>query len=734
MNFKSKYIYNNHAYIIAGFTVILCVCYFCIFQVSNDKYISLDDTTVYHSDVDFSKDSGLFLLSGQILNKNNRYITVIPDSILHTIDLSFMFQSEQLHGNKLTINFNLSPKSETKTSVLFKQYSNSYKTTDDFAITNNSNSNNFKIDFHHNDSTLAYVLNFKITSKDIVTLKNISIQIDDTNISNVFRKNRFIDEKKLETDFTGIDSIRLDSIMINRLYLICKIWGFLKYYHPAVNQGKYNWDKELFNVIIRMTNIKDDEYFRNSLLDWINSLDMETSSYCSNHTAGLLLYEKDLSWITNTSKLGETISSKLLQILYMNRNFKYNYYINPSLLECTAYERELTHEEMEYSDLSTRLLSLFRFWNFIEYCYPYRSLIENWDTCLMTYLPKFASSNNESDFVRHLMSLCSNIKDSHISVFSKEASLPFNIKRHRLYIDTKVTDSNNYLVYKSWHPEIKTGDLITAINNVPVRELIDSLALYTSASNRKSMFCKLSPAIFSSDLPEMHISIMRDKKKLKKTINLDANQYHITDDMQIDIDKLLSQGILYIKSSNEIENIENYFSNSLKSINGMILDLRSYPSKYFFNYIFSKLVCTNNSFAWSFYNTSLSPGSFNLIKKHRICDYVQSKGSSFSGKIVVIVDENTISHGEYLCMALQSLPNCTVIGSQSSGTIGNTAILRLPGNISVMYTKTAVCYPDLTQIQQTGVKIDYKIELDMKSLIEHKDNYIEFATKMINNK
>ena len=28
--------------------------------------------------------------------------------------------------------------------------------------------------------------------------------------------------------------------------LLGKIWGFLKYYHPMVCDGQYNWDYELF--------------------------------------------------------------------------------------------------------------------------------------------------------------------------------------------------------------------------------------------------------------------------------------------------------------------------------------------------------------------------------------------------------------------------------------------------------------------------------------------------------
>ena len=29
---------------------------------------------------------------------------------------------------------------------------------------------------------------------------------------------------------------------INDLVLLGKVWGFLKYHHPAVASGKYNWD------------------------------------------------------------------------------------------------------------------------------------------------------------------------------------------------------------------------------------------------------------------------------------------------------------------------------------------------------------------------------------------------------------------------------------------------------------------------------------------------------------
>ena len=34
-----------------------------------------------------------------------------------------------------------------------------------------------------------------------------------------------------------------------KLAATAKVWGFLKYYHPKVADGKYNWDEQLFNVL-----------------------------------------------------------------------------------------------------------------------------------------------------------------------------------------------------------------------------------------------------------------------------------------------------------------------------------------------------------------------------------------------------------------------------------------------------------------------------------------------------
>lgn len=44
---------------------------------------------------------------------------------------------------------------------------------------------------------------------------------------------------------------QLQKIPGNELAEFGKIWGFLKYHHPAVGSGKYNWDYELFRILLK---------------------------------------------------------------------------------------------------------------------------------------------------------------------------------------------------------------------------------------------------------------------------------------------------------------------------------------------------------------------------------------------------------------------------------------------------------------------------------------------------
>jgi len=82
----------------------------------------------------------------------------------------------------------------------------------------------------------------------------------------------------------------------------------------------------------------------------------------------------------------------------------------------------------------------------------------------------------------------------------------------------------------------------------------------------------------------------------------------------------------------------------------------------------------------------------------------------YDKKVVLIMDESTISQSEFTIMSLRNGANVTVIGRNSIGADGNVTSLPLPGRISMTYTGLGVYYPDGGQTQRIGLFPDIYIE------------------------
>ena len=121
------------------------------------------------------------------------------------------------------------------------------------------------------------------------------------------------------------------------------------------------------------------------------------------------------------------------------------------------------------------------------------------------------------------------------------------------------------------------------------------------------------------------------------------------------------------------------------------------------------------------------PGTFSLEEK------LAFRGTNdYKGKEVVIVNGQTQSQAEYTTMAFQSSPNVTVIGSTTAGADGSVSSIWLPGGISTMISGINVLYPDGTETQRKGVKIDVPLKPTILGIKAGRDGLLEKAKEIIN--
>lgn len=86
--------------------------------------------------------------------------------------------------------------------------------------------------------------------------------------------------------------------------------------------------------------------------------------------------------------------------------------------------------------------------------------------------------------------------------------------------------------------------------------------------------------------------------------------------------------------------------------------------------------------------------------------YSLSGTAAFTGPIVVLVSNKTVSAAENFVMMLWDAPHVTVLGQQSAGTNGNITGTWLPGQYYVYFTGMEVLNPDGSLHHGQGIPLD----------------------------
>jgi hypothetical protein len=123
-----------------------------------------------------------------------------------------------------------------------------------------------------------------------------------------------------------------------KLESLCKVWGFLKYYHPHVAKGDFDWDTQLFQKMDELDNIHDKDQLNELYFKWISSLGkVDECKKCSKEDKEKIYFSRnfDLSWISNKDVFTEKVSRQLLYIQH-NRNLGGNHYFGKGGKRCIS--------------------------------------------------------------------------------------------------------------------------------------------------------------------------------------------------------------------------------------------------------------------------------------------------------------------------------------------------------------------------------------------------------------
>ncbi|WP_299678786.1 S41 family peptidase [uncultured Dokdonia sp.] len=521
---------------------------------------------------------------------------------------------------------------------------------------------------------------------------------------------------------------------IDNLELLGKIWGFLKYHHPAVAKGTYQWDYELFAFLPKYlettTNDRDQ-----LLLEWIQTLGEVPACKKCTSTSNNAQIKPNLNWIEH-HKLKASLK-EVLQHIYRNRHQGKQQYVSIKPFTGNPQFKEETYPAPTYPDDGYRLLALYRYWNIIHYFFPYKHITDkNWDTTLKEYIPLFINAKNELEYELAAIKIIGDVQDTHATLWEGNDKLkewkgknlpPFRMQ----FIEDQLVVIDYYNEALKQEKNIEIGDIITTIEGQPIETFIKKLSPITPVSNKASLYRKLASTLLRSNKDSIDVGIIRNGKKASFQVavyprkELDLQRWFDQDKEQRFYFLDHNIGYLSVKhiEKSDISKIKKEFINA----KGIIIDLRHYPNTYIPYLLGSYFVEESTPFVKFTVPNKNNPGEFTFSKPLSI----PPSKNPYTGKVVVLVNENSQSQSEYTAMAFQAGVHTTVIGSTTAGADGDVSEIELPGGLVTMISGIGVYYPDGTETQRVGIIPDIKVIPTIQGIKNGKDDVLEAAKAFI---
>jgi C-terminal processing protease CtpA/Prc len=528
------------------------------------------------------------------------------------------------------------------------------------------------------------------------------------------------------------------------LVALGQLWGFLKYHHPSVAAGNYDWDEELVKLIPAVMNAQNEAEWKNMLNDWLNNLPPIAEAEKDTIPVSRIKIRPDYGELFNPEYLNTETVEKL-KFMLDNAQIKDNHYIKyTNTYGRYKIDNEPAYADMLFPELPYRLLALFRFWNIVNYFFPHRELCDTkWADVLPEMLPDFVNAENQEQYMLACLKLHTKIDDSH-GFFSYNDQL-LNHWYGMFKVPFEVRFIENQLVVTSFtgdldriRKEIQTGDVITKIDGEPVEKIVERLLPYIPASNYAVKLRKISPIILRTNEPEaIHLTVLREGQTFEKRILVyDRQRLKIPDYSSPKPGEkgysTIQDSIGYIFPANcKAEERDSEVKRLMTTTKGLIIDLRCYPSDYNASTIAPWLIKEPVEWVQHTYANIAYPGYFLFSRKYT---YSNSDTGFYPYKVVVIVNEYTQSQAEAHVLWYQAAPGVTVIGSTTAAADGEVINFNLPGDVNVSMTSVGVFYPDGTGMQRAGIKIDKIVKPTVAGIKAGRDELLERALEIIQEK
>ncbi|GAB4188052.1 MAG: hypothetical protein Tsb002_14000 [Wenzhouxiangellaceae bacterium] len=507
------------------------------------------------------------------------------------------------------------------------------------------------------------------------------------------------------------------------LVTVGRAWGLLKYTHPEVTRCAVDWDQALLQAL----QITEQSTAANPLDLALRGL----LNQASGNVNPAAVDDQTPGWISQSG-----IAADLQGILsaLSQRTVDQQCYVAATP---GTNQAEFSDDGAEVASTVgsngryVRGLAALRYWNAIEYFFPYRDDIgRDWAAILRDFLPEILNADQSDDYVFAMRRFTASIEDGHAffehPIFQQRvgwAPPPFTVR----------TIDGRMIVEKTLPQaaELTPGDEVVTVEGIAISEWRDNLSALSNGSNPIGRESTLNRYILNgvptSGQAQRNYGFRRpDGSEYRADLPLnfvfsESLASNGDDVWQIrEVEQRCSYGVVDLA---RLETAQlGQMLNDLRDTDGIIFDARNYPNGVIWS--LADLLYGEARPLAAFEVPDLSrPGQYNTV----IAQFGGQRHVDYSGRIIVLFNETTQSQAEYTVMGLQAYGNTLTIGSQTAGADGDITQMNLPGGITAFFTGLGVYYPDGTPTQRFGIVPDLHVYPTRTALTEGRDELLDTA-------
>lgn len=532
-----------------------------------------------------------------------------------------------------------------------------------------------------------------------------------------------------------------------RLFLLCKTWGYVKYFHQ--NKCAYQWDEILNNAINQVLQARTNDEFNAAMMNMLNGVG-NNSVLVDPGTRPDTNLLVDTNWIPDP-RLSQPVKSFLST--FTSR-------IIPDQSYCLARQNsghtdvygwidftpDIVSIPIDYAVESNRLTVMFYYWNVINYFFPYRELMDQpWDQVLIDLIPLFRQPQTEAEFHINFLKLTSSINDTHGSTFSRVLYDSFWGGTYRPKIRFERIE-NQCVVKKFDNIEgVERGDILTAIDGKSITEIEDSMELYIGSSNRAAFFRDVYDLMLRG-VQDSEVRLTLSNRRGQPYTTMTTRDLSTPDWISFKFDsdwtgsyRITESGCGYVNMYRLMPAEVPAMYDALQSTPAIIFDMRNYPNGTLVS--LAPFFFGSRTTSATVYLPALTIGQYTgdlyffagWYNKGTDLGYygAWNNPDPYSGKVIILVNQETQSQAEMTCQYLSYHPDATVMGTQTAGAAGIVSWLRLPGGIDTYFTSLGWYYKDGYQPQRNGVRIDSVVAPTIDGIRDGRDEILLAALSRI---